>query len=129
MKKVKSTTLWEISWVVHTYDGPQRYHTIYFIDKQTGTDTNVIQVCPDHCYGRDEQGILKGTPYWNIRALLHGRLLCEMARYVYEMAEMMKDGVFDYADDISPYPRPDWPGLGILHDEKGLRRRQLVIHP
>ena len=106
--------MWEIFCAVFTYEGPQDYHTIYFIDEQSAIDMTVIGVCRDYFRGKDEQRILKGTPHWNIRGLLHGRLVCEVACSNFEMTETGNGLLQDYAGDLLPYPRPDWPGHRIL---------------
>lgn len=118
--------MWDIFWDVYTYKrGGATSITspfpIFFIDKQSGHDLTVIAVDSDILYTRKSNTaaaqILENTPARKVRGFFHGRLSGRDAHIAHANLSIANMG-FDEFTEPDKFPRPGWPGHGILEDDE-----------
>lgn len=117
--------MWDIFWDVYTYKRGRATPVtspipIFFIDRQSGHDLTVIAVEPDLLYMRKPNAaaaeILKDTPASKVRGFLHGRIGGRDAHIAHANLSIGNMG-FDEWTEEDRFPRPGWPGHGILEDD------------
>lgn len=118
--------MWDIFWDVYTYKRGRATSItspfpIFFIDQQSGNDLTVIAVDSDTLYTRKSNTaaaeILKNTPARNVRGFFHGRLSGRDAHIAHANLSIANMG-FDEFTEPNQFPRPGWPGHGILEDDE-----------
>ncbi|OJJ80106.1 uncharacterized protein ASPGLDRAFT_39395 [Aspergillus glaucus CBS 516.65] len=118
--------MWDIFWDVYTYRRDRATSItpplpIFFIDQQSGHDLTVIAVDSDILYTRKSNTaaaeILKNTPARKVRGFFHGRLSGRDAHMAHANLSIANMG-FDEFTEANQFPRPGWPGHGILEDDE-----------
>ncbi|PYH91299.1 hypothetical protein BO71DRAFT_401468 [Aspergillus ellipticus CBS 707.79] len=114
--------VWKIFWEIHTHQRGKGIRTpIFFVDQQTLVDNTVLAVEHDYYFVEDgnttAKEMLKDVPFPDCRGFLYGRVAGRDAHIIYANLSI---GNMDFEEftEKSQYPRPDWPGHGILKDEE-----------
>lgn len=118
--------MWDIFWDVYTYKRGRATSItspfpIFFIDQQSGHDMTVIAVDSDTLYTRKSNTaaaeILKNTPARKVRGFFHGRLSGRDAHIAHANLSIANMDFGDFTE-ANQFPRPGWPGHGILEDDE-----------
>ena len=100
----------------HEYSDPP----YLFIDHQSVVDGTVIVAGPDlHCGDRDPPQILEGVPDPKLKGMLYCRVPAERTfgiRFDEHHRALPMD---NRKIEAKRFPRPDWPGHGILREPDG----------
>lgn len=102
---------------------------IFCIDQQSGIDNKLVVLEGHHFYAREEdeaaaEELLKDVERSDIRGMRYGRINAETVHNVHanlSLANMDFEEILDMdgtgeETPIHIYPRPGWPGHGILRD-------------
>lgn len=117
--------MWDVFWDVYTYKRGRATAVtsplpMFFIDQQSGHDLTVIAVDSDTLYTRKSNTaaaeILKDTPARKVRGFFHGRLSGRDAHIAHANLSIANLN-FDEFTEPNQFPRPGWPGHGILEDD------------
>ncbi|ODM14755.1 hypothetical protein SI65_09749 [Aspergillus cristatus] len=117
--------MWDVFWDVYTYKRGRATAVtsplpMFFIDQQSGHDLTVVAVDSDTLYTRKSNTaaaeILKDTPARKVRGFFHGRLSSRDAHIAHANLSIANMD-FDEFTEPNQFPRPGWPGHGILEDD------------
>lgn len=117
--------IWRIFWEMRRCTSCQM--PIFFIDEQSGIDQTVLMVDTDHYIWQhdDERAteLLKDVEDPSTRGLLYGRIKGRDAHDGHlnlSMGNLNFDEFLEFSglDEEHRYPRPSWPGHGILENDE-----------
>ncbi|BCS28452.1 uncharacterized protein APUU_70022A [Aspergillus puulaauensis] len=121
---------WEVFWDLYTYKRgravPCGHSTpVFFIDQQSGIDQTVLVADADMLYiDRDNTAapleLLKGLDVPKLRGIMYNRIPAAEAHGAFVNRGIANMGFDEFGDEeqIKAYPRPGWPGHGILEDDE-----------
>ncbi|CEO59671.1 hypothetical protein PMG11_04339 [Penicillium brasilianum] len=116
--------IWRIFWEIRQCTSCQM--PIFFIDEQSGVDQTVLMVDTDHyIWPQDDERateLLRDVEDPSIRGLLYGRIKGRDAHDGHlnlSMGNLNFDEFLEFSgsDEEYRYPRPGWPGHGILESD------------
>lgn len=120
--------MWDILWDVYTNKRGRGSPTtsslpIFFIDQQSGHDFTLIAVEPDFLYTRKPStataaaDILKDIPAAKARGFLYNRIRGRDVHFAHADLSIENMDIDEFVDEVHRFPRPRWPGHGILEDD------------
>ena len=121
--------MWEVFWDLYTYKRGRAVPCgtslpAFFIDWQSGIDQTVTAVAPDHLYvSRDNPSpmeLLKGIDAPKLRGFKYNRIPGWLAHSAFVNCSIanMDFEEFGEEEQVKTYPRPGWPGHGVLIDDE-----------
>lgn len=121
--------MWEVFWDLYTHERGRAVPCgtstpVFFIDRQSAIDQTVIAAEADTLYiPRDKKTaaseLLEGLDVPQLRGFMYNRIPAAEAHSAFINLGIANMGFDEFGDEeqVKTYPRPGWPGHGILKDE------------
>ncbi|KAL3447257.1 hypothetical protein BJX65DRAFT_318293 [Aspergillus insuetus] len=119
--------MWDIFWKLYTYKRGRSvpYGTsvpTFFIDQQSAIDKTVIAVYADYMFRYTDDDlareVLSGVDLPKVKGMVYNRVPASQAHSLFMNVGVANMGFDEFGDreNMGFFPRPGWPGHGVLVD-------------